>query len=226
MKHAGVLIVFVLFCSLSLRAQEGTATSFGVVADNLASNLPPAMASATLSSEKPSSRFPASESASMPQVTVQSVFPSFSWQAYGGYTFVRFYAFPAREVNRNGFDIDMSYYLHAGHFGAEGAVTAAFGSVSGQRSDFAFAGGGPRFRWSGPRGTELWAHGLAGWANFGPTIAGFKQDGLGYELGGGVDINAHRQRFSYRFEADMIGTRLYNTSQYSPKFSVGIVYKF
>ena len=116
--------------------------------------------------------------------------------------------------------------IHSGLLGAEGSLTTTFGSISGERSDFVFAGGGPRFRWSAPRGIELWAHGLVGGANFGPRIAGFGQDSLGYELGGGIDISAHRERLAYRFEADMIGTRLYRVTQYSPKLSVGIVFKF
>lgn len=161
-----------------------------------------------------------------PQVGVINVTPSYSFQAYGGYTFVRYYAFPGREVNRNGFDISMSYFFKKGLFGVEGALTTTFGSIGNNRSDFVFAGGGPRVRWSAPRGLEVWAHGLIGGANFGPSIAGFSQSGLAYELGGGVDITAHFRRLAYRLEADMIGTRLYNTSQYSPKFSVGLVYKF
>jgi hypothetical protein len=226
MKYTGVLLVFVLFVSLTASAQEIAANSSLMATGSVAASLPPAFASATLASDLPSSGFPSAAGVALPQVGVQSVFPSYSWQAYAGYTFVRVYAFPSREVNRNGFDIGMSYYFHSGHFGAEGALTTTFGSISGERSDFVFAGGGPRFRWSAPRGIEVWGHGLVGGANFGPTIAGFGQGALAYELGAGVDINAHRQRFSYRLEADMISTRLYHLTQYSPKFSVGIVYKF
>ena len=125
------------------------------------------------------------------------------------------------------FDIGLAYYLHSGHLGVDvGALTTTFGSIMSERSDFVFAGGGPRFRWAIPRGVEIWGHGLAGGANFGPTIAGFKQSTVAYEVGGGVDINAHRQRLAYRFEADMVGTRLYDVTQYSPKFTAGIVFKF
>jgi hypothetical protein len=63
-------------------------------------------------------------------------------------------------------------------------------------------------------------------AHFGPSVASFGQDGFAYELGGGVDIAAHFRRLAYRVEADMIGSRLYNTNQFSPKVSAGIVYKF
>jgi hypothetical protein len=167
-----------------------------------------------------------SSSASFPPQGVRGVFPHYSFQAYAGYTFIRVYALPTREVNRNGFDLSMSYYLRNSYIGLEGALTTTFGSIGNQRSDFVFAGGGPRVRWSAPRGTELWAHGLVGGANFGPSVAGFSQTAIAYEVGAGVDINAHLQHFAYRLEADMVGTRLYETTQYNPKFTVGIVFKF
>src|SRR5581483_10766902 len=218
MKYAGVLIACLLLSSCALKAQEITSNQVTTASDrSLALNLPPAFAAVTLPAAAPE---PAA-----PQVPV-SVIPRYAFQLYGGYTFVRFYAYPGLEANRNGFDISASYFPHAGLFGVEGALTAAFGSLNNEKSDFAFAGGGPRFRWDAGRGLELWAHGLVGWSNFLPQIAGFSQDGLGYELGAGVDVNAHLQHFAFRVEGDMIGTRLYDRAQYSPKFSVGIVYKF
>jgi hypothetical protein len=222
MKYAVVVLACILFSCLSVKAQENNVSSdssFSTAQGVVASNLPPAFSSsrlATLPSELPSS----------PQVSVQSVFPSYSFQAYVGYTFVRFYAYPGGEANRNGFDLGMTYYPRAGHIGVDGAITAGFGSKGNESSDFAFVGGGPRFRWAAPRGLEIWAHGLVGWANYLPRISGFSQGGLGYEVGGGVDINAHSQHFAIRLEGDMIGTRLYQVSQYSPKVSAGIVYKF
>lgn len=230
MKHAGMLI-FVLLLSFAVRAQENVPNfSEEAPAAVLASSLPQGFEPAGLVSAALPAALPEPAGASFPQVSVQSVFPSYSWQLYGGYTFIRVYAFPGREVNRNGFDLSISYYPHSGHFGVEGAETTAFGSVSNgglnEKSDFVFAGGGLRFRWSAPRGTELWAHGLAGDANFGPSIASFSQNAIAYELGGGLDVNAHRQRLALRFEADMVGTRFYTVTQYSPKFSVGLVFKF
>jgi hypothetical protein len=167
-----------------------------------------------------------SSNADFPPQGVTGVFPHYSFQAYAGYTFVRVYALPGREVNRNGFDLSMSYYVKNSNIGVEGALSTTFGSIANERSDFVFAGGGPRVRWSAPRGTELWAHGLIGGANFGPSIAGFSQSALAYEVGGGIDINAHLQHFAFRLEGDMVGTRLYSTTQYSPKVTAGIVYKF
>ena len=76
-----------------------------------------------------------SSSASSPQ-GVTAVFPHYSFQAYAGYTFVRVYALPNREVNRNGFDLSMSYYIKNSRIGVEGALSTTFGSIGNERSDF------------------------------------------------------------------------------------------
>ncbi len=98
-----------------------------------------------------------SSNADFPPQGVTGVFPHYSFQAYVGYTFVRVYAFPTREVNRNGFDLSMSYYIKNSNIGIEGALSTTFGSIANQRSDFLFAGGGPRVRWSAPRHRALGA---------------------------------------------------------------------
>ncbi len=235
MKYANFLAGLVLLFALGARAQENsqflTLSSVSPADTAVASYTPTTFASVRLIPAGnllalPEELAAAPSSLPLPQAGVQSVYQKYSFQAYAGYTFVRFYAFPGTEANRNGFDISMSYFLRGGIWGVEGALTTTFGSIANETSDFVLVGGGPRVRWSGPRGIELWAHGLVGDAHFGPRIPNFNQDALAYELGGGVDINAHFQRFAYRVEADMIGSRFYNTSQYSPKFSVGIVYKF
>lgn len=218
MKRAAVLLACLFFFSCGLKAQEVASNEVTTTADtSIALNLPPAFASVTLPA--------ASSEPAAPQIPV-SVIPRYQFQLYAGYTFVRFYAYPGLEANRNGFDVSASYFPRSGFVGVEGALTSVYGSLNNEKSDFAFAGGGPRVRWDAPRGLEVWAHGLVGWSSFLPHIAGFSQNGLGYEVGAGVDVNAHLQHFAFRIEGDMLGTRLYDRSQYSPKFSVGVVYKF
>jgi len=166
-------------------------------------------------------------SSSDPQQSgVQGVFPNYDWQAYLGYTFVRFYAAPGITANRNGFNYSMQYFYKAGWFGGDGEFAATFGSFNNYSSKFLMGMGGPRVRWSGPRGVELWAHGLVGQTHFSPRFPYGNQDAFGYEIGGGVDIDTHHRRLAYRFQADMVGTLFYNTYQYSPKISAGLVYKF
>ncbi|HVB59340.1 MAG TPA: hypothetical protein VNE63_23280 [Candidatus Acidoferrales bacterium] len=161
----------------------------------------------------------------MPQ-SVQGVFPSSNWQAYIGYTFVRFYVVPGTTVNSNGFDGSLAYYYRGGWFGGEGEFVGAFGSLSGQTSNFLLGAGGPKVRWSGSSGLEIWAHGLVGGAHFSPQTTYGDEQALAYELGAGVDIPGRHQRIAYRLEGDMVGTRFFGSYQYSPKISVGVVYKF
>lgn len=86
--------------------------------------------------------------------------------------------------------------------------------------------GGPRFRWQGPRGIELFAHGMAGFSKFLPQTPYGGQISLAYEGGGGVDIGLYHQRIAYRVQVDAVGTRFFHTNQLSPKISFGVVYKF
>lgn len=161
-----------------------------------------------------------------PQNTPVGVYENFNFQAYAGYTFLRFYEAPHMIQSRNGFDLGMSYFYNGGWFGVEGALTGGFGSQFGQRSRFLFGGGGPRFRWAGERALEYWGHVLVGGSHYTPQTAFGSQNAFGYEAGLGVDANAHHRRIAYRLELDMVGTRYFSTYQYSPKVSVGVVYKF
>ena len=165
-------------------------------------------------------------SADPQQPDVKGVFQKYNLQAYLGYTFVRFYAAPSVTANRNGFNYSMQYFYKGGWFGGDGELAVTFGSLNGFSSKFLMGMGGPRVRWSGPRGIELWAHGLGGTSHFSPRTAYGNQDAFGYEAGGGIDIDAHHRRLAYRAAVDMVATHFYNTYQYSPKISAGLVYKF
>ena len=66
--------------------------------------------------------------------------------------------------------------------------------------------------------TAVWIHGLAGEARFSPQTAYGGENGFGCELGGGIDVSPRRLRVSLRLEADMLGTLLYGTYQYSPRY--------
>ena len=185
---------------------------------------PSALAAATALPSEPLPSNPPAAGA-LPQ-GVHSVYQNYSFQIYGGYTFMRFYEVPSVTQNQNGFNMGAVYYYHAKFVGADGELLATFGSAFGYHSRLSFAGGGPRFRWSGPRGVELWGHGLVGGAHLTPRTAFGTQSAFGYVAGGGIDVNAHHRRIAYRAEADLLGTHFFNTYQYSPQVSVGIVFKF
>lgn len=156
---------------------------------------------------------------------VQSVFVNYNWQAYFGYTFFRFYEVPGRQVNTNGFNYSMVYYLK-NWVGLDGEFAATKTSQSGINGWFLFGGGGPRFRWSGPRGIELWGHVLFGYSHFTPQTPFGKQGAFAFEAGGGGDVNIFRTRWALRVGADMVGSHYFGTYQYSPKAFAGVVYKF
>jgi len=181
-------------------------------------------ASAPASSAPAPSATVSGGAAAMPQA-VASVFENYAWQAYLGYTFFRFYEVPGITKNLSGFDYGMVYYFND-WLGADGDFMATFGSQAGSSAHYVWGGGGPRFRWNGPRGLELWGHGLIGYSHFTPQTSFGPQGAFSYEVGGGVDIRAHGRRWAYRAEAGMLASRFFNTYQFSPKVSTGIVFKF
>ena len=161
-----------------------------------------------------------------PQV-VLSVHQTYAWQAYVGYSFFRFYesSHPTIRENQNGANWSIVYYWKD-WLGFEGEMAATYGNQFHQDSWFLFGGGGPRFRWSGPRGIELWGHALVGGSHFTPQTSFGKQEAFAYEVGGGADFRTPWQRIGYRVGADMVGSHYFSTYQYSPKVFAGIVFKF
>jgi hypothetical protein len=156
---------------------------------------------------------------------VYGVLPNYNWELYGGYTFFRFYEVPKTTVNTNGIQISAAYYFSSEPWlGAEGEIFGTFGP--NPCSKFVLGSGGVRLRYRMTRGLVLWAHATVGGAHFLPQTVYGKQAGLGFEGGGGVDLNIRRTRFSYRAEGDFVGTRFFSTYQYSPKVSTGIVFHF
>lgn len=153
------------------------------------------------------------------------MFQSYTWDAYIGYTFVRFYEVPGTVVNRNGFEYSMTYYLKD-WIGAEGEFAFTHGSQNGQGSRFETGMGGAHARWIGSRGIELWAHGLVGGAEFTPQTLYGGQKAFAGEVGGGIDIGTAHRRLAYRAAVDMVATRFFSTYQISPKFTAGIVFRF
>lgn len=234
MRNFALAFSVVLLLASGTQAQSNQANSPSLVSpqSEFALNAPlaslPAAPVALLPSAtySPSAALPAAPIPALPPQGVHGVYQNYSFQLYGGYTFARFYEVPKVTQTQNGFDMGAAYYFHSGTFGADGELVALFGSALGYTSRLAFAGGGPRYRWSGPRGVELWGHALIGGAHLTPRTAYGPQGAFGYEVGGGVDVSAAHRRLAYRVEADLLGTRFFSTFQYSPKVSVGIVYKF
>jgi len=163
-----------------------------------------------------------------PSPQVLSVYPTYRWQAYGGFTFFRFYETSRPTVNENtvGANWSIVYYIFRDWIGIDGEMAATHGMQNGHDSWFLFGGGGPRFRWWAPRGTEIWGHFLFGGSHFTPQTAFGPQEAIAYEVGAGIDIGGHNQRWALRFSGDMIGSHYFSTYQFSPKISAGFIFKF
>jgi hypothetical protein len=159
-----------------------------------------------------------------PPQQVQSVYETYNWQAYIGYEYLRYYQVPAVTLNTNGFTYSMVYYIK-NWVGADGEFDATHLNEFNTGGWLLLGMGGARFRWSAPRGLEVWAHVLGGYSHFTPQTAFGNEHAPAYEAGGGVDIR-FRPRFAWRVEADMVGTHYFNTYQYSPKVTLGLVIKF
>ncbi|HEX4003343.1 MAG TPA: hypothetical protein VHX36_11895 [Candidatus Acidoferrales bacterium] len=167
---------------------------------------------------------PASGSgADVPPQGVYGVFPSYRYQIYVGYTFVRFYVVPGVAENTNGLDFSIAYYFRDS-LAVDGEMAVSLGSYSGENSEFFMGMGGLRYKHPVGR-MDVWIHALAGEGHFSPQTAFGSEDSFGYEVGGGVDVTPRRLRVSWRVQADMVGTHLYGTYQYSPKISIGLVFK-
>ena len=248
MKQAFAILGMVFVFVSGAAAQEHPAierlltTTYFTLAptsDAASSTLPLAVAPSTLwsSSGAPSpgtvapatfsfaANAPSAAAPADPPQYVQGVHVIYNWQAYFGYTFFRFYEAPGTQRDTNGFNYSMVYYFK-NWFGLDGEFAATKTSQNAFNGWFLFGGGGPRFRWSGPRGLELWGHVLFGYSHFTPQTSFGSQDAFAYEAGGGADINVLRTRWALRFGADMVASHYFNTYQYSPKAFAGIVYKF
>lgn len=234
MRHIAFLSGAILILAFSAAAQVNPARSLfaGPTTPVLIAAAAPAEAlfafspaAGAVMAEPDPSAFALSAPAEPPQ-GVYGVFQNFEWQAYAGYTFLRFYELPNITQNMNGFNVSMAYYPRGGWIAGDGELVAAFGSQAGVTSKFVQGMGGVRFRWSAPRAVELWVHGLAGGSHCTPQTPYGSEAAFGYEVGGGIDVNGHHHRMAYRLQGDLVGTRYFGTYQYSPKISVGIVYKF
>jgi len=238
MRYFFFLSGLILFLSLSTGAQSSTSNSallpssyFAVPAtSDLPVNTPaisltpfPAPSVSTppgaLAPSKPLSLMPAA-----PPQDVTSVFENYSWQLYGGYTFLHFFELPNTTESMNGFNYSLVYYWKD-WFGFDGEFAAAHATQANVSSWFLFGGGGPRFRWSARKGVELWAHALVGGTHFTPQTPAGSQQAFAYELGGGVDL-PFKPRWAIRLGGDAMCTNYFGTHQYSPTAHAGLVFRF
>jgi hypothetical protein len=235
MKYISVLLGCLLLLAVNAGAQSNFGSSVSLASPEfMAYAVTPATAAtpATPATDSPAifaapgfaTPAPAALPAAMPQ-DVQGVFNKYSWDVYAGYTFFRFYEVPGTVSNMNGGNISAVYY-YRDWLGADAEVAAMYGSQPGQNSWLVFGGIGPRFRYVGPKGIDVWTHVMIGGVWITPQTPFGGQGALAGLAGVGVDLNAHHRHVALRVAIDGIASRCCNTYQISPKASVGIVYKF
>ncbi|HTX16098.1 MAG TPA: hypothetical protein VMD77_12445 [Candidatus Baltobacteraceae bacterium] len=235
MRHLGFVLGAIVLFAASASAQSSPPLSPATVAlttDNIAFEAPDAPIASTLYAAASTPAAPAALSLDLPAkpepapAPVQSVYQTYNWQLYVGYTFFRFYAYPKLTNNMNGLNISAVYYPGGRWIGVDGEVVGTFGSIPTCTTKFVMAAGGARVRWLTTHSIEAWAHGLVGYSNFLPQTALGTHSAFAFETGAGVDLNVRQQRWALRLAGDLVGTRFYSTGQYSPKVSAGIVIKF
>jgi hypothetical protein len=235
MKYISVLLGSLLFVVVNAGAQANfgdsvtlTAPEFMTYAMTPAPPATPASPAANSPAifAAPAFASPAAPAlpAAMPQ-EVQGVFNKYSWDLYAGYTFYRFYEVPGINSNMNGGNISAVYY-YRDWLGADGELMAVYGSQPGQNSWLVFGGLGPRLRYVGPKGIDVWAHAMIGGIFIDPRTPYGGTSAFAGLVGAGVDLNAHHRRVALRVAIDGIVSNFFATYQISPKASVGIVYKF
>jgi len=221
MRFAALVLGATLIFASSAAAQVNTSSSFLLPVPTFAAV--PTAASPAYPAAEPE---PASAGSATVRQPIYGVVQDFNFQAYAGFTYVRFYELPGITGNLDGFNVSLVYYPHAGHLGLDGEFVAAFAPQNGVGTTLDAGMGGGRFRLSGSRGIEIWAHALAGGAHFVPKTPYGGETAFTFEAGGGVDLTPSHQRLSYRVEGDLLATYFFSTYQYNPKISVGLVYKF
>ncbi len=145
--------------------------------------------------------------AAAPPQDVTSVFETYAWQLYGGYTFLRFYELPGITPNMNGFNFSVVYYWKD-WLGARWRIrrdsrnsraTLAPGSCSAAAVRVFV---GPRKKESNS-GRMPWSAIRTSRRRRPPAI----QHAFAYELGGGVDL-PFKPRWALRLGADAMCTTL------------------
>jgi hypothetical protein len=227
MKYISVLLGSLLFVALNAGAQANFGDSVTLAAPEFMTYaVTPATPAAPASPVANSPAIFAAPAlpAAMPQ-EVQGVFNKYSWDLYAGYTFFRFYEVPGIISNMNGGNVSAVYW-YRDWLGADAELMATYGSQPGQNSWLVFGGLGPRLRYVGPKGIDIWAHALIGGIFIDPQTPYGGTSAFAGLVGAGVDLNGHHRHMALRVAIDGIASHFFDTYQISPKASVGIVYKF
>jgi len=151
-------------------------------------------------------------------------YPSYAFQGYIGFDFIRFYQTPGVRINLPGVYGSMAYYVNQ-HLGVEGVIAGGFGNQYGEKARMSFVGGGARYRYPVGFRIEPFVHGDFGFAHYVPQTAKGSQGAIGASAGGGVDFRMKRW-LSFRIQGDALFTRFFSANQVGPMISGGAVINY
>jgi opacity protein-like surface antigen len=148
----------------------------------------------------------------------------FRWQLGLGISLVRFRSslYYATGVGTN---TSITYFT-SDWLGVEGNLNTAFAPTINQNEHVKYVsyGGGPKIAWRA-RKLEPWAHAILGGVHILPQTAGFSQNGLALQVGGGADYRIY-PHLSARLELDWVKTHLFGDWQNSAQANLDIVLHF
>jgi hypothetical protein len=148
----------------------------------------------------------------------------FRWQLALGISLVRFRSslYYATGVGTN---TSVTYFTNE-WLGVEGNINTAFAPTINQNQHIKYVsyGGGPKIAWRA-RKWEPWLHTIVGGAHILPQTAGFGQNGLALQVGGGTDYRIY-PHLSARVELDWVRTHLFSAWQNSAQANLDIVLHF
>lgn len=148
----------------------------------------------------------------------------FRWQLALGISLVRFRSsrYYATGVGTN---TSLTYFTND-WLGVEGNLNTAFAPTIYQNEHIKYVsyGGGPKVAWRA-RKLEPWAHAIFGGVHILPQTAGFSQNGLALQIGGGADYRIY-PHLSARLELDWVKTHLFAEWQNNAQANLDIVLHF
>ena len=162
--------------------------------------------------------------AAVPPPPPVEYYPSYAFQGFVGFDFIRFYQIPGVRLNLPGVYASMAYFLTK-NLGVEGTLAGGFGTQFGENARMSFAGGGARFRYPVGYRIEPFVHADFGYAHYVPQTANGKQDAIGIVAGGGVDYRLRRW-ISVRGEGNVLYSRFFGANQFSPLIAGGVVFNY
>jgi hypothetical protein len=231
MKRLLLVALLAIVTVSGARAQENSATASqanaNIAADFASTSTAPTVPDVSVWAPTESRPNPAEPSPAAPAPAPKFAYGSrddYRWQLGLGISLVRFRSslFYATGVGTHS---SLAYFTND-WFALEGAVTTAIAPAI-YRTDhvkFFSYGAGPKIAWRA-RKLEPWAHLIGGGMHILPQTAGHSQNGLAFDIGGGVDYRFF-PHLSLRTEVDWIKTRVFGEWGNSAQANVDIVLHF